>query len=182
MLKLLHDCFEGLGEILESGLGKAFGFVLEGQLHLVLLAKCNDVLLGQRVKVNLRDMRLICFIANIANFRRSCARLETAWLLVLPLADACGFLTMEQRVSTPLSLSRKNSSSSSYPWFSVISFTASAVNPQTDTRNFLMTSFNVTVVRVCTIVESTHLVDGLVWVGLVCRVVFGKLRRPFGSG
>ncbi len=53
MLKLLHDCFEGLGKILESGLGKAFGFALEGQLHLALLAKGNDVLLGQRVKVNL---------------------------------------------------------------------------------------------------------------------------------
>ncbi len=52
MLKLLHDRFEGLGEIFESGLGKAFGFVLEGQLHLVLLAKRDDVLLGQRVKVN----------------------------------------------------------------------------------------------------------------------------------
>ncbi len=35
----------------------------------------------------------------------------------------------------------------------VISFAASAVNPQTDTRNFLMTSFNVTVVWVCAIVE-----------------------------
>jgi hypothetical protein len=33
-------------------LGKAFGFVLEGQLHLALLAKCDDVLLGQKVKVN----------------------------------------------------------------------------------------------------------------------------------
>ncbi len=52
MLKLLHDCFEGLGKILESGMGKAFGFVHEGQLHLALLAKRNDVLLGQRVKVN----------------------------------------------------------------------------------------------------------------------------------
>ncbi len=45
-----------------------------------------------------------------------------------------------------------------------------------------MTSFNVTVVGVCATVESTHLVDGLVWVGLVCQVVFGKLRRPFDSG
>ncbi len=52
MLKLLHDRLKGLGEILESGLGKAFGFVLEGQLHLALLAKRNDVLLGQKVKVN----------------------------------------------------------------------------------------------------------------------------------
>ncbi len=49
MLKLLHDRFKGLGEILESGLGKAFGFVLEGQFHLALLAKRNDVPLGQRV-------------------------------------------------------------------------------------------------------------------------------------
>jgi hypothetical protein len=106
MLKLLHDCFEGLGKILESGLGKAFGFVLEGQLHLALLAKCNDVFLGQRVKVNLQDTCLKCFISNIANFRHSCARLELAWPLVLPLADSCGFLTIEQRVSTPLSLSR----------------------------------------------------------------------------
>jgi hypothetical protein len=45
-----------------------------------------------------------------------------------------------------------------------------------------MMSFNVTVVQVCAIIESTHLVDGLVWVGSVCQVVFGKLRRPFGSG
>jgi hypothetical protein len=30
MLKLLHDCFKSLGKILESGLGKAFSFVLEG--------------------------------------------------------------------------------------------------------------------------------------------------------
>jgi hypothetical protein len=52
MLKLLHDHFKGPGEILESGLGKAFGFALEGQLHLALLAKRDDVLLGQRVKVN----------------------------------------------------------------------------------------------------------------------------------
>jgi hypothetical protein len=51
MLKLLHDRFEGLGKILESGLGKAFDFVFEGQLHLALLAKCNDVPLGQSVKV-----------------------------------------------------------------------------------------------------------------------------------
>jgi hypothetical protein len=29
MLKLLHDYFEGLGKVLEGGLGKAFGFVLE---------------------------------------------------------------------------------------------------------------------------------------------------------
>ncbi len=43
MLKLLHDHFEGLGKILESGLGKAFGFVLEGQLYLVLLAERDDV-------------------------------------------------------------------------------------------------------------------------------------------
>jgi hypothetical protein len=52
MFEQLHDCFQGLGKILESGLGKAFGFVLEGELHLALLAKCNDVLLGRRVKVN----------------------------------------------------------------------------------------------------------------------------------
>ncbi len=106
MLKLLHDHFEGLGKILESGLGKAFGFVLEGQLYLALLDKRDDVLLGHRVKVNFVRHMLEVFIANIANFRRSCAKLETAWLLILLLADACSFLTMEQRVSTPLSSSR----------------------------------------------------------------------------
>ncbi len=52
MLKLFHDRFEGLGKILESGLGKAFGFVREGQLHLALLAERDDILLGQRVKVD----------------------------------------------------------------------------------------------------------------------------------
>jgi hypothetical protein len=33
-------------------LREAFGFVLEDQLHLALLAEHDDVLLGQRVKVN----------------------------------------------------------------------------------------------------------------------------------
>jgi hypothetical protein len=52
---------------------------------------------------NLIAVKLLkCFMANIAYLRRSCARLETAWMLVAPLADACGFLTMEQRVLTPL--------------------------------------------------------------------------------
>jgi hypothetical protein len=52
MLKLLHDYFEGLGKILEGGLGKAFGFVLKVSLHLVLLAKHDNVLLCKRVKVD----------------------------------------------------------------------------------------------------------------------------------
>ncbi len=47
-----------------------------------------------------------------------------------------------------------------------------------------MTSFERVAIKVivCAMVKSIHLVDGLVWVGLVCQVVFGELRRPFGSG
>jgi hypothetical protein len=63
----------------------------------------------------------------------------------------------------------------------LISFGASAVKPQTVTRNFLMTSFIGTLVvrtMVCAIVKTTCLVNGLVWVRLVCQVVFGKLRHP----
>jgi hypothetical protein len=52
MLKLLHLYFKGLGKVLEGGLDKAFGFVLEGLLHLALLDKRDDVLLGKRVKVD----------------------------------------------------------------------------------------------------------------------------------
>jgi hypothetical protein len=37
-------------------------------------------------------------------------------------------------------------------------------------------------VTVRAMVELTHLVNRLVWVRLVCRVVFGKLRCLFGSG
>jgi hypothetical protein len=52
MLKLLNHNFKGLSKVLEGGLGKAVGLVLKGQLHLALLAKRDDVLLGQCFKVN----------------------------------------------------------------------------------------------------------------------------------
>jgi hypothetical protein len=52
MLKLLHYYFKSLGKVLESGLSKAFGFFLKRELHLVLLAKRDDVLLGQQCRVN----------------------------------------------------------------------------------------------------------------------------------
>jgi hypothetical protein len=61
----------------------------------------------------------------------------------------------------------------------------SAVNPQTVTRNFLITSFIETfVIRVTVhaMVKSPCLVNRLVWVRLVCQVIFAKLRHPFGSG
>ncbi len=66
----------------------------------------------------------------------------------------------------------------------MISYAASAVKSQTVLRNFSIASFiGKLIVRtvVCAMVESTHFVDGLVWVRLVCRVIFGKLRHPFGS-
>jgi hypothetical protein len=52
VLKLLSHNFKGLGKVLEGGLGIAIGLVLEGQFHLMLLAKCNNVLLGHHFKVN----------------------------------------------------------------------------------------------------------------------------------
>jgi hypothetical protein len=52
MLKLLDHYLKGPGKVLEGGLGKAFGFVLNGWIHLALLAKRNDALLGQQLKIN----------------------------------------------------------------------------------------------------------------------------------
>ncbi len=57
--------------------------------------------LVNKPRLILGDTHLKCFMANIANLRHSCARLEMAWPLVAPLANVCSFLTIEQRVSPP---------------------------------------------------------------------------------
>jgi hypothetical protein len=44
VLKLLNHNFKGLNKVFEGGFGIAVGFVLKGQFHLALMAKCSDVL------------------------------------------------------------------------------------------------------------------------------------------
>ncbi len=106
MLKLLDHYFEGLGKVLKVAWAKpSVLFLKDSSIWHCWLNTMMPFLVNKSRSI-LRDTHLKCFTVNISKLSHSCARLEMVWPLVAPLANACGFLTMEQRASTPLFLSR----------------------------------------------------------------------------
>jgi hypothetical protein len=65
VLKLLDHNFKDFGKVLEGGLGIAISLVLEGQFHLMLLAKRHDVLFGHCFEVNFARHTLVVSIRDV---------------------------------------------------------------------------------------------------------------------
>jgi hypothetical protein len=87
VLKLLDHNFKGLSKVLEGGLGIAIGFVLKGQFHLVLLAKCDDVFLGQRFKVNLARHMLVVLHSKYCQYETFLCKVRDGMATLIPTSQ-----------------------------------------------------------------------------------------------
>ena len=177
--------FYDLGKILEGGLAIAIGHICEGQLHLTLLAKQDDVPLGDLVKVNFARQVPLVLHSKYCQFESFLCKIRNGIAICRPAAPSMGLSHDGAEVVDPLIVKQVDLIQGGVALV-CCELSCDLFCQATDCIEECFDQGRHYGSWICCSASSAYhgqLTWSTNWSGFrsVCRVIFHELRCPFGS-